>query len=167
MAKQSGSVRASKWPRQNPAGVFSDMYSQNGVRVEYGQLTSAEKRIVKDAKKKLVKDMFDKLKDVTTKQVIDNGVQIEIKYTKKGLDHFANDAMLHLSGKYFSEASMMRVNEILEKSTYVPGPHGLTHSRNDGRVLWFTYSDSDGRGVFFKVNYNKNLKGYELYSVVD
>ena len=75
--------------------------------------------------------------------------------------------MLSLSGKYFSRKSMMRVNEILANSTYVPTTHGLVHPRSDGRELWFTYTDADGRGVYFKVCWNRELSTYELYSVVD
>ena len=62
---------------------------------------------------------------------------------------------------------MMRVNEILEKSIYIPTSHNLTHPRTDGRDLWFTYIDADGRGVYFKVCWNNNLKRHEFYSVVD
>lgn len=125
------------------------------------------KRAVKEEKKRISAQLFQKLKNVVTPQTIDGGKQIEIHYTHKGIDHFCNDAMLNLSGKYFSEQSMMRVNEILEKSTYVNTPHGLIHPRTDGRELWFTYKDAEGRGVYFKVNWNRNLKGYEFYSVVD
>ncbi len=75
--------------------------------------------------------------------------------------------MLNLSGKYFSHASMLKVNEILEKSMYVPSSHELSHPRTDGRELWFTYKDADGRGVYFKVCKNNKIKAYELYSVVD
>ena len=75
--------------------------------------------------------------------------------------------MLNLSGKYFSEESMMRVNEILEKSKYVQTPHAKKHPRTDGRELWFYYKDADGRGVYFVVAWSRYTKKYDLYSVVD
>lgn len=62
---------------------------------------------------------------------------------------------------------MKNVDEILAKSTYVPTEHGLKHTRKDGRDLWFAYKDIAGRGGDFKVCWNKNIKKYELYSVVD
>ncbi len=98
---------------------------------------------------------------------MDGGEKVKIHYTSHGIDHFCNDTMLNLSGKYFSKNSMMRVNEILEKSTYIPTSHNLSHPRTDGRNLWFSYHDADGRDVYFKVNWNANIKKYELYSVVD
>ena len=166
MAKTSGDTRVSRWRDAN-APLSSDLYYHDGRRVEYEELSNTEKNAVKREKTAISKALYAKLKDTTTPQVIDNGKRIEIAYTSKGLDHFANDAMLNLSGKYFGRDSMMRVNEILEKSTYLPTPHGLTHPRTDGRSLWFSYKDADGRGVYFKVTYNSQLSKYELYSVVD
>ena len=166
MAKTSGSTRVSSW-RGAGAPLSSDLYYHNGKRSEYSELSDTEKNAVKREKAAISKALYAKLKDTITPQVIDNGERIEIAYTSKGLDHFANDAMLNLSGKYFSRDSMMRVNEILEKSTYLPTPHGLKHPRTDGRNLWFSYTDADGRGVFFRVTYNSMLSKYELYSVVD
>ena len=60
---------------------------------------------------------------------------------------------------------MLKINEILAKSTCVPTLHGLSHSRDDGRNLWFSYIDGDGRGIYFKVCKNA-LGSYELYSVI-
>lgn len=62
---------------------------------------------------------------------------------------------------------MMRVNEILEKSIYIPTSHTLKKTRTDGRDMWFKYSDNEGRGVFFKVCWNTKLGIHELYSVTD
>ena len=170
MAKGAGHVRASRWPRAvegSREGEVEDLYFRDGRRVEYGQLTTEKKSLVKREKKRIKEALFQKLKNVTTPQTVDGGETIEIYYTSKGLDHFCNDAMLNLSGKYFSESSMMRINEILEKSTYIPTDHGKSHSRGDDREFWFTYEDAEGRGVYFKVAWQKSMKKYTLYSVVD
>lgn len=165
MANGSGSTRVSRWVNRNNSQ--EKLYFRDGVRVEYAELDTIGKRLVKDEKNKVAKELYAKLKNEKTTQVIDNGQVIQIGYTSKGLDHFANDAMISLSGKYFSRNSMMSVNEILEKSIYTPTSHSLIHPRTDGRDLWFTYTDADGRGVYFKVCWNNNLKMHELYSVVD
>lgn len=164
MAKASGSTRASKWKSSNGA---EKLYYKNGRRVEYAELDNKGKKSVKEAKKQISKELYAILKDTKTQQIIENGIKISIGYTSHGLDHFANDAMLNLSGKYFSRESMLHVNEILEKSTYIPSSHILNHYRTDGRDLWFSYKDGDGRGVYFKVCWNGRLRMYELYSVVD
>lgn len=163
MAKASGSTRASKW---RSSSNLERLYYKNGKRVEYAELDDAAKKQVKEEKKIVVKAMLCKLRDTQTEQVIDNNQRIVIRYTKRGIDHVANDAMLMLSGKYFSRKSMLKINEILAKSTYVPTLHGLSHSRDDGRNLWFSYIDGDGRGIYFKVCKNA-LGSYELYSVTD
>lgn len=165
MAKVSGSTRVSR--RVNRNNSQEKLYYRNGKRVEYAELDTIGKRLVKDEKNKIAKELYAKLKNEKTTQVIDNGQVIQIGYTSHGIDHFANDAMISLSGKYFSRKSMMRVNEILAKSTYIPTTHGLVHSRSDGRDLWFSYKDADGRGVYFKVCWNNQLRIHELYSVVD
>ncbi len=164
MAKGSGNTRVSTW---RSTTNNEKLYYQNGKRVEYSELDEHGKKIVKDAKKKVAKELYAKLKDTVTTQVIDNGQIINIKYSSHGLDHFANDAMLNMSGKYFSYNSMLNVDKILEKSTYIQSDHRLIHSRTDGRDLWFSYKDSDGRGVYFKVCWNNKMNTYELYSVVD
>lgn len=164
-SKYAGSTRVSHWG--SGYDYRGDLYFRDGYRVEYSALTDSQKKIIKDVKKNLTKRMYSKFKDTTTPQVIDNGEKIEIGYTSKGLDHFCNTAMLTLSGKYFSEKSMMRIDKILEKSVYVPTSHELTHPRTDRRELWFSYQDGDGRGVYFKVDWNNHLKMYELYDVVD
>ena len=165
MAKVSGSTRVSRWVNRNNSQ--EKLYYRNGKRVEYAELDTIGKRLVKDEKNKIAKELYAKLKNEKTTQVIDNGQVIQIGYTSHGIDHFANDAMISLSGKYFSRKSMMRVNEILAKFTYIPTTHGLVHSRSDGRDLWFSYKDADGRGVYFKVCWNNQLRIHELYSVVD
>jgi len=166
MAKAAGGTRTSKWASSSGGGE-TKLYHNGSRRVEYGELSEIDKQLVKNEAKLVRSGMYAKLKSVTTPQQIDNGVAIGIHYTSKGIKHFVNDTMLTLSGKYFSKNSMMRVNEILEKSKYVPTSHALTHARKDGRELWFSYSDNEGRGVYFKVNWNKNIKRYELYSVTD
>lgn len=165
MAKVSGGTRVSRWVNRNNSQ--EKLYFRDGVRVEYAELDSLGKRLVKDEKNKVAKELYAKLKNEKTTQLIDNGQIVQIGYTSKGCDHFANDAMLTLSGKYFSRNSMMRVNEILAKSTYIPTSHNLIHSRTDGRDFWSTYTDADGRGVYFKVCWNNQLKMHELYSVTD
>ena len=165
MAKDCGGTRVSTWVNRNNSQ--EKLYYRDGRRVEYSELSTIGKKLVKDEKNKIAKELYAKFKNEKTSQVIDNGEVIQIGYTSKGLDHFANDAMISLSGKYFSRKSMMRVNEILEKSIYVPTTHGLSHSRTDGRDLWFTYTDAEGRGVYFKVCWNSQLHKHELYSVVD
>ena len=111
MAKASGNTRCSKWTSSN--NTEKRLYYHGDRRLEYNELTRNEKALVKEEKKKISKELYQKLKDKVTKQTIDNEKQITIKYTSRGLDHFANDAMLTLSGKYFSKNSMMRINEIL------------------------------------------------------
>lgn len=164
MAKGSGDTRVSTW-RSDTSNEW--LYFQNGIRVEYSELDKYGKKLVKEAKKKVAKELYAKLKDTVTTQVVDNNLIIKIKYSSHGLDHFANDAMLNLSGKYFSRNSMLNVDKILEKSAYIPSDHKLSHPRTDGRDLWFSYKDSDGRGVYFKVCWNNKMNTYELYSVVD
>lgn len=163
MAKASGSTRASKW---RSSFNLERLYYKNGKCVEYAELDDAAKKQVKEEKKIIVKAMLCKLRDTPTEQVIDNNQRIVIRYTKRGIDHVAKDAMLMLSGKYFSRKSMLKINEILAKSSYVPTLHGLSHFRDDGRNLRFSYIDGDGRGIYFKVCKNA-LGSYELYSVTD
>lgn len=147
--------------------LLSDLYLHNGTRVEYSVLSITEKEAVKREKAIIAKSLFTKLKNVTTPQVIDNGQAIEISYTSRGLDHFANDALLNHSGKYFSRHSMMRINESLEKAVYLPTSHKLKHPRTDGRNLWFTYADSERPGVYYKVTFNSMIGKYEFFAVVD
>lgn len=147
--------------------LSDDLYYTGGARREYVDLDQTHKNKVIEVKRRLQNDMFQKLKDVTTTQVIDDGQVIVVHYTNAGIKHFCNDAMVRLSGKYFSESSMMNINQILEKSTYVPTSHALKKARTDGRDMWFKYKDAEGRGVYFKVTWNTHNKIYELYSVTD
>lgn len=165
MSKGNGNIRISHWG--SVRNYIGDMYVRDGRRVEYSELTTEQKKVVKTKKSELSKELYASLKDVTTPQVIDDNVSIDIHYTSKGLDHFANSAMLTLSGKYFSEKSMKDINNILSKSQYIPTSHELIHPRTDGRDLWFAYKDADSRGVYFKIAWNSKLKFYELYDVVD
>lgn len=166
MAKGTGSTRASKWaaPKgSNEPGLFY----RNGYRVEYSQLSEKGKKAVITEKNRIANELYQKVKNETVSQFIENKTRIDIHFTKKGIEHLCNDAMLTLSGKYFSGKTMMNMKEILSDSVFVPSNHGLSHQRTDGRNLWFKYKDGDGRGVFFKVTWNKNIKKYELYSVTD
>lgn len=149
MSKASRSTRCSKWETSNNA--LQKLYFHNGKRVEYNELSDSEKKLVKNEKKNVAKVLFTKLKDKETRQVIDNGRQITIHFTSRVLDHFANDAMILLTSKYFNKKTMMRVNEILESSVYVPTSHTLKKTRTDGRDMWFKYSENEERYVFFKV----------------
>lgn len=166
MAKGAGDNRVSTW-RKAGTPLSDDLYFTGGGRQEYINLDQTHKNKVIEVKRRLQNEMFQKLKDVSTPQVIDNGEVIEIRYTNKGIKHFCNDAMINLSGKYFSESSMMNIDSIIAKSSYIPTSHSLIHPRKDGRDLWFKYIDGDGRGVYFKIAWNRNNKIYELYSVTD
>lgn len=148
---------------------MESLFYHEGKRVNYAGLSDQEKETVKKEKAKLAKELYSKLKNEKTPQIIDNGQHIEITYTSVGLDHFVNDVLLVLSGKYFSRKSMMYVHKMLERSSYIPTSHKLRHPRTDGRNLWYMYAypSSDGKVVYFKVTYNMMLKRYELYSVGD
>ena len=135
--------------------------------MNYYDLSQIEKFAVRRKKKELANEIYTLLKDTIVNQVIDLQKKIEIHFTKKGIDHFCNDALITLSGRYLNEDSMKKIDEILSKAMYLPTPHTLSSSRKDGRILWFVYKDTDKRGVYFKVCWNKNLKMYELYSVVN
>lgn len=159
-------VNVSMW-RPDGSPLSQDLYFANGIRVDYFQLPKEKKIIVRKKRDQIVLELFKRLKNKTVAQVIDNNIPITIIFTRKGLEHFCRDAMMTLSGKYFSEKSMMRIDDILAQSTYIPTSHTLQHQRTDGRDLWFTYKDNEGKGVYFKVGWNKNIKKYEFYSVVD
>lgn len=159
MAKGSGSLRVSAWG--------DNLYFRNGYRVEYYQLTDKQKKLVNSINSRIKNALISKIEGNSTSKEIGDGKKIEVVYTKSGITHFCRDAMIVLSGKYFSEESMMRIDEIFSKSKYVPTSNLLKKERKDGRSLWFTYQDADGRGVYFKVAYNSSRKLYELYSIVD
>lgn len=142
-----------------------EYYLVEGVRFEYKDLPYSQKKQIKKYKKILAKDVFNVVSNKEAHNVIDDGVKITIHFTRKGIDHFCNDVLLTLSGMYFDEESMKTIDTILSKAQYVQTSHEKIHSRKDGRDLWFAYLDSEGRGVYFKVCLNKNIKGYEFYSV--
>lgn len=124
-----------------------------------------EERVKKTAQR-LSKEIRKKYQGQVSEKEIDDNEKIEVYFTKKGIEHVVNDALLTLSGKYFSEKSMMRIKEIFDSAEYVPTSHGLTHPRDDKRNLWFAYTDTEGRGVYFKVAKGSNGH-YEIHSAVD
>ena len=160
MAKTSGDTRASKWADK--------LYYSGEVRKDYRKLPVEEKKRVIAEKKEVEKELLAKLRGTTISKEIDNGENVEIRFTTDGIKHICNDAMVKLSGKYFSKYSMMRIDEIFKDSIYIPTSHKLKKPRTDGRELWFSYKDNDGRGVYFKANF-RNRKGgyYELYSITE
>lgn len=161
MAKGSGDTHASKH-ENNP-------YHVNGVRLEYADLPPANKRSVINLKNRYSEGMRKRLRDKTVVLNTDEET-ITVGFNRRGIDHVVQDAMMKLSGKYFSKHSLYRLDEILEQSTYIPTSHGLYKNRTDGTVMFFKYLDSDGRGVYFKVAYNPTAgdgKKYFLYSMDD
>lgn len=157
--KDVGSVRASKWA--------NDIYTENGVRKEYRDLSPEHKKVVQAKQKEVSKTVWNEMKDKKVVLQTDKDT-ITVQFTRDGVDHFTRDAMLLLSGKYFSEQSLKHIDEILAKSTYVS--QGLTKNRKDGKDLFFRYEDSTGRGVYFKVAREPragNGKTHYLYSIVD
>lgn len=74
--KYSGGTRVSKWVNRNNSQ--EKLYFRDGVRVEYAELDTLGKRLVKDEKNKIAKELYAKLKNKTTTQVIDNGQVIQI-----------------------------------------------------------------------------------------
>ena len=161
MAKTYGGIRNSKWT--------GDIFSMNGKRLEYYELPDGRKTAVKLLAKKIATSMYRRLKEkVVTLDA--GGAQINVQFTKSGIDHVARDSMIMLSGKYMSRRSMVHIDEILAKSEYVPTNHAIYKERNDGKTMFFRYKDSDGRGIYFKVaKDNASGKGdrYYLYSVTD
>lgn len=161
MGKSVGSIRASKWER--------DIYTEGGVRREYGELSAGRKAAILAESKSIAKSMYRNLADKSVTLSAD-GQSINVQFTRKGVEHVARDAMLTLSGKYMSRSSMVHIDKILAKSEYVPTTHKLYKERKDGKELFFKYKDKDGRGIYFKVVHeprNGSRKFYSLYSVSD
>lgn len=161
MAKGSGDTRASKH-EGNP-------YHVNGVRKEYWELSEAQKRTVIALQKTYSEGMRKRLVDKSVEKEIDTGV-IKVGFNRESCEHLSRDAMLKLSGKYFSKDSLYKIDEIFAKATYLPTSHELYKNRTDGKKLFFKYTDNDGRGVIFKVAYNPTAgdrKFYTLYSIDD
>lgn len=159
MSKSVGSDRASSW-----AG---NIYTVDGVRMEYKDLPQARKDIIKAQYKEVAKEMWEKLQGKTVELEVD-GETISVGFNKKGVEHVARDAMMTLSGKYFSQRSMMSIDKILAKSEYIPTSHTDDgHNPHHAKSLWFKFRDRTGRGVYFKVNHNTENGQYTLYSVGD
>lgn len=161
MAKTAGGVRNSRWR--------GDIYSVNGVRKEYHELPAARQSAVKALTRKVATAMYRNL--VSKSVTLDaDGNRINVRFTKSGIDHVARDAMMMLSGKYMSRRSMVGIDKLLSESEYVPTSHKIYKDRKDGKELFFRYKDKDGRGIYFKVAYDrKESKNgrYYLYSVTD
>lgn len=161
MAKTSGSIRASKWE--------NSIYHEGGLRKEYYELSKGRQEVVKAVLKEVQNAMRTNLKDKSVTLVAENK-QINVQFTPKGVNHVARDAMLTLSGKYLSRSSMINIDTILQQSEYVPTNHSLYKSRKDGKEYFFKYKDKQGRGIYFKVAFDRKdtPKGrYYLYSVTD
>lgn len=139
------------------------------MRKEYGELSKGRKEAVRAVSKELSRQMYDRLKDVSV-PLDASGVNINVQFTRKGIEHVARDAMLTLSGKYMSRKSMLNIDQILAKSVYIPTSHALYKGRKDGKEIFFKYKDKDGRGIYFKVAHdpkNGARKSYYLHAVVD
>lgn len=161
MAKTSSGVRNSKWK--------GDIYTVDGVRKEYHELNEERKAVVRSMSKDVAKEMWSNLSGKSVALEAD-GNTINVKFTKGGIDHVARDAMIVLSGKYMSRSSMAHIDRILAKSEYVPTSHSVYKGRKDGKELFFRYKDKDGRGIYFKVAYDRKESSsgrYYLYSVTD
>lgn len=161
MAKTSGGVRNSQWQ--------GNIYTVDGKRMEYHELSEERKIVVRSMSKSVAKEMYGNLHDKSVALDVD-GAKINVKFTKSGIDHVARDAMIMLSGKYMSRQSMVHIDKILAKSEYVPTTHKIYKGRKDGKELFFRYKDKDGRGVYFKVAYDRkesNAGRHYLYSVTD
>lgn len=123
MAKGSGETRCS-----NHVG---NPYHVNGKRLEYKDLPESNKRTIVSLKNRYSRGMRERLRDKTVELDAD-GVSIDVGFNRRGIDHVVQDAMMKLSGKYFSKDSLYRINEILAKSTYLPTSHSLYKARKDG-----------------------------------
>lgn len=161
MAKTSGSICNSQWE--------GNIYTVNGKRMEYHELNEERKIVVRSMSKSVAKEMYEYLHDKSVALDAD-GTKINVKFTKSGIDHVARDAMITLSGKYMSRQSMVHIDTILAKSEYVPTTHRIYKERKDGKELFFRYKDNNGRGIYFKVAYDRkesNAGRHYLYSVTD
>ena len=167
MAKTSGSTRVSKWRPAN-APLSADLYYHAGRRMEYWdkEFPKYKKDIIKKTAQRIAKELRKKYQGSVSEKEIDGGEKINVVFTKKGIEHITNDALLTLSGKYFSETSMMRIKEIFDSSEYVKTPHENYKERPDKRALWFAYKDTEGRGVYFKAAVGTSGQ-YEIHSVSD
>lgn len=161
MAKTAGGVRNSTWK--------GDIYTVDGVRKEYYELTEERKAVIRSMSKDVSKEMW---RNLSTKSVTleADGRTINAQFTKSGVDHVVRDVMIVLSGKYMSRSSMIHIDRMLAKSEYVPTSHSVYKGRKDGKELFFRYKDKEGRGIYFKVAYDRKESSsgrYYLYSVTD
>ena len=160
MAKGPGDTRASRHDNNS--------YHVNGVRKEYHELPEAQKRTIQALVKTYSNGMYDRLKGKTVTLSTKDEGNIKVEFTKNGLEHVSRDAMMILSGKYFSKDSLYRIDEILAKSTYIRTENTPDHKH--GIVRFFKYSDNEGRGVYFGVAHEPGQgkgKRYYLYTVTD
>ncbi len=161
MAKGSGNTRCSSHGG-NP-------YHVNGVRKEYWELPQSQQRTVQSLMKTYSKGMRDNLREKTVMMKSD-GKEIQVGFNREGCDHLVRDAMMKLSGKYFSKNSLYNFDRILEKAVELPSSHALYKERHDGKTKFFKYTDNEGRGVIIKVAYNPTAgdkKRYFPYSLDD
>lgn len=160
MGKTAGSVRSSKWE--------SSIYHEGGVRKEYHELSKGRKTIVKAELRRVQAAMVARLngKKIT---IYADGKKIDVVFTKDGLEHAAQDAMIALSGKYMSRKSMLSIDKILAGSQYVE-KQIPKKSRKDKKEFFFAHTDTQGRQIFFKVAFDRTQSKqgrYYLYSVTD
>ncbi len=169
MAKGSGDTRVSKW-RGARAPITEDLYYEGGQRLNYFELPADKKKVIREEKDRIIDEMVKSLAGKkTVKMMISEKDYLEVQFTKPGITHFCNDAMVKLSGKYFSERSMKNIPDILEKAEFLP-PAVTTRPgehKGDGRVKWFYYKDKTGREVYFGVAFNKGIRAYEFYTVTE
>lgn len=161
MAKGSGNTRCSSHGG-NP-------YHVNGVRKEYWELPQSQQRTVQSLMKTYSKGMRDNLREKTVMMKSD-GKEIQVGFNREGCDHLVRDAMMKLSGKYFSKNSLYNFDRILEKAVELPSSHALYKERHDEKTKFFKYTDNEGRGVIIKVAYNPTAgdkKRYFPYSLDD
>lgn len=160
MAKSAGDIRASKWE--------NSLYHEGGVRKEYHELSKGRQAVVKAELKRVQAAMVAKLENKKMK-LNAGGEDIEVIFTKKGLEHAARDAMFNLSGKYMSRKSMINIDEILKSSVYVE-KQTFKEPRKDKKEFFFAHKDTQGRQIYLKVAFDRATSKsgrYYLYTIVD
>ncbi len=150
---------------------FVRAYTVKGVRYSYGELAIKfpnRAKQIRDKTREIAKEMTVILVGKTVVQTIDNNKLIMIGFSSKNNKEFVRQAMLTLSGKYFTRKEMLGINRILSKAVYVPTSHLNKHKGEDDKTLWFTYKDSTRSGIWFKVKRDMSGGGrYYLYSLSD
>lgn len=162
MAKGPGDTRCSRHQ--------GDPYTVNGVRLEYYDLPQSNQRSVQLLMRTYERGMKSNLRDKAVELSAGKMKTIIVGFNGKGIEHVVRDAMMKLSGKYFSKDSLYRFDEILAKSEYIPTSHDLYKDRNDGITHFYKYADSDGRGVIIKIAHNPTAgdkKYFFVYSIDD